>query len=179
MRYTPLNVAPEYPISAVVGETAPAPTSPWVKPGFYIITLTVNGQKYAQTIEIKMDPRVKTPIPSIMQQFDLASICYVDRKNTVEGLKAMANIKTAIQTMLLHCTPALSDTLKTFLRNCDSLKLDRIDYKLKVLFDAINGVDAAPTSQCVDAVKATDADYKIIWAKWESLKEVLKRAKGG
>jgi photosystem II stability/assembly factor-like uncharacterized protein len=173
MRYTPLNVAPEYPISATVGETAPAPTSPWVKPGFYIVTLTVNGQKYAQTIEIKMDPRVKTLIPSIMQQFDLASICYVDRKNTVEGLKEMANIKTAIQTMLPHCTPALSDTLKTFLRNCDSLKLDRIDYKLKVLFDAINGVDAAPTSQCVDAVKATDADYKIIWVKWNNLKSDL------
>ncbi len=34
LHYQPLNVPVSYPISAVTGNTAPSPTSPWVLPGF-------------------------------------------------------------------------------------------------------------------------------------------------
>ncbi|MGP8217274.1 MAG: WD40/YVTN/BNR-like repeat-containing protein [Bacteroidia bacterium] len=170
MRFAPLDVAPEYPISAVTGETAPAPTAPWVKPGHYIITLTVDGKKYTQTIDIEMDPRVKAPVADILRQFDFSSTCYTDRKNTVEGLKEIASIKEQAKTLMPKIGGPLADTIKLFVRNCDSLKMGQTDEHLKTLFNAIQGVDAAPTQQCMEAVKATDLDYKNLWAKWGNLK---------
>jgi len=66
MHYTPLNVPANYPISAIVGETPPAATSPWVLPGTYSIKLTANGKTYTQPLTVKMDPRVKTSSASLI-----------------------------------------------------------------------------------------------------------------
>ena len=61
MHYPPVpGVKPEYPISAVEENTAPAPTSPWIMPGKYTVVLTVDGKKYTQPLTVEMDPRVKT-----------------------------------------------------------------------------------------------------------------------
>ena len=72
LHYQPLNVPASYPISAVYANTAPVATSPWVMPGTYTLKLTVNGKVYTQKITVRMDPRVKTPLPALQQQHDLA-----------------------------------------------------------------------------------------------------------
>ena len=71
LHYSPVpGVKPEYPIAAVYKNTPPAYTSPWAMPGKYKVVLTANGQKYTQELTIQMDPRVKTPIPGLQQQFE-------------------------------------------------------------------------------------------------------------
>src|SRR2546430_3271641 len=54
------GVTPQYPIAAVYPNTAPSPTSPWAMPSTYTAGLTVAGQKYAQPLQLTMDPRVHT-----------------------------------------------------------------------------------------------------------------------
>ena len=49
------------PIQAIPYNTAPAPGTPWVTPGTYTIRLTAAGKSHEQPIEVKQDPRVKTP----------------------------------------------------------------------------------------------------------------------
>ncbi len=44
----------------------------WVMPGRYTVKLTVGGQSYTQPLTVRMDPRVKTPLAGLRQQFDLA-----------------------------------------------------------------------------------------------------------
>lgn len=80
LRYAPLNVPVEYPMSAIKNNTAPDPTSPWVMPGNYTIRLTANGKVLEQTLEVKMDPRVKTSRMDLQLQHDLSLICYNGRK---------------------------------------------------------------------------------------------------
>src|SRR6185503_12070504 len=67
---------PQYPIAAVYRNTAPAPTSPWVMPGKYIVVLTVGGKSYEQPLTVMMDPRVKTSNADLLQQFKLSKQLY-------------------------------------------------------------------------------------------------------
>ena len=82
MRYEPLNEPVSYPMTAVKNNTAPEPTAPWVMPGVYKIKLTVNGQTTEQSLEIVMDPRVKTSVKDLQRQHDLSMICYEGKKKT-------------------------------------------------------------------------------------------------
>ncbi len=45
---------------------------PWALPGRYAVKLTVNARTYTQPLTVKMDPRVKTPLPELAKQFELA-----------------------------------------------------------------------------------------------------------
>ncbi len=45
---------------------------PWALPGQYTVKLTVGGRSYAQPLTVKMDPHVKTPLPELAKQFELA-----------------------------------------------------------------------------------------------------------
>jgi hypothetical protein len=62
MKYNPLNIPVEYPMTAVIHNTDPVATAPWVMPGNYTVKLTVNNKVYAESFTVKMDPRVKTPM---------------------------------------------------------------------------------------------------------------------
>ena len=79
LHYPPVpGIKPDYPIAAVYHNTAPSPTSPWVMPGRYLVVLTVGNQKYEQTLNVQMDPRVKTPPADLQKQFDLSQQLYQD-----------------------------------------------------------------------------------------------------
>ena len=67
---------PEYPISAVPHNTVPQPSGAWALPGTYTVVLTVNGKSYSQPLTIRMDPRVKTPLAGLQQQFKLSNDLY-------------------------------------------------------------------------------------------------------
>ena len=73
VHYTPAPKAePEFPISATYRNTAPQATSPWVAPGDYTVTLTVDGKTFTQPLTVAMDPRVKASVADLQEQFDLS-----------------------------------------------------------------------------------------------------------
>jgi photosystem II stability/assembly factor-like uncharacterized protein len=79
MHYQPVaGIRPRYPIAAVPHNTAPRPTSPWIMPGKYTVVLTVDGQKYTQPLTVEMDPRVKTSLANLENQFDVSKQVYED-----------------------------------------------------------------------------------------------------
>jgi hypothetical protein len=61
----------EYPISAIYHDTPRYPLGAAVLPRVYKVVLTVAHQTYSQTIDIKMDPRVKTSPTDRDRQFAL------------------------------------------------------------------------------------------------------------
>ena len=69
----PDSLEHEYPISAVWHDTPRYPQGPIVLPGQYTVKLTVNGTSYTEPLIIKMDPRVKTPLTGLQEQFRLAT----------------------------------------------------------------------------------------------------------
>jgi photosystem II stability/assembly factor-like uncharacterized protein len=89
MKYEPLNVPAAYPMKAIIHNTPPDATAPWVMPGTYKIRLTVDGQMQEQTITITMDPRVKTSTVQWQRQHDLSMICYEGRKKSMNKFPAI------------------------------------------------------------------------------------------
>jgi len=89
MKYEALNVPAAYPMTAIIHNTAPAATAPWVMPGTYTIRLTVNGQTQEQPMTITMDPRVKTNRTEWQRQHDLSMICYEGRKKSLNKFPAI------------------------------------------------------------------------------------------
>lgn len=94
LHLAPLNVPASYPIAAIYGNTAPDATSPWVLPGNYTVTLTVNGKKYTQPLTIKMDPRVKTTPAELTEQYRLSYICYSRIKTLTDMVAQLQKAKT-------------------------------------------------------------------------------------
>jgi len=83
MKYAPLNIPVSYPMNAIKNNTAPDANAPWVMPGTYTVRLTIGNKVSEQSLEIKMDPRVKTSIADLQRQHDLSKACYDTRKQTI------------------------------------------------------------------------------------------------
>jgi photosystem II stability/assembly factor-like uncharacterized protein len=63
----------EYPISAIWHNTPRNPQGPRALPGQYTVKLIAGNQTYTQPLAIRMDPRVKTPLAGLQEQFRLAT----------------------------------------------------------------------------------------------------------
>jgi hypothetical protein len=59
LRLAPPPGPKRYPISAIYMDTPGTPLGAWVAPGTYSVTLTVDGVKRTQTIDVNEDPRKK------------------------------------------------------------------------------------------------------------------------
>jgi len=173
MHLPPLNVPAEYPISAVVGETAPAPTSPWVIPDTYTVTLRVDGKKYSQFFAVVMDPRVNISSMALKQQLLLSMVCYKDRYSLIAALTEIESVRKQVKALLPKTKSPLTENLKSYIQSCDSLKLGDLDQKFMILFNSLQGADAQPTQQCMDAVKLNDDIYNKVWPRWEVVKKEL------
>ncbi|MEO0310454.1 MAG: hypothetical protein RIQ89_111, partial [Bacteroidota bacterium] len=139
MHHQPLNEPATYPIAAIYTNTAPETTSPWVMPGSYSVTLTVNGEKYSKTFIVKMDPRVTTSTAALQQQYDLSMICYNSKLKIESALKA-GNIDATKASSLRKLQSSFSSVLN-------------------ILQDA----DVAPTSQVVQAVNTLSIEMKKLY----------------
>ena len=74
------------PIAAVPYNTVPAPTTPWVAPGEYMVKLIANGKTYSQPIVVKQDPRVKTPAVAMQQVYTLSRAMYYEAAAAIKAI---------------------------------------------------------------------------------------------
>ena len=68
----PPGMRRSFPIAAVFHDTPREPSGPWAMPGAYRVRLTANGKSVTQPLTVRMDPRVKTPVPALQRQFSLS-----------------------------------------------------------------------------------------------------------
>ena len=133
MHYQPLNVPPAFPIAATYMNTAPDPTSPWVMPGKYIAKLTVDGQERYQVFEVKMDPRVKTPVKDLQLQHDISLMCYSNIQKCMVAKKAGAT------------------------------NLDKFQTAFAGILNLLHDSDMPPTTQMINAAKETEAAFNAVY----------------
>ena len=136
LHYTPLNIPPAYPISAIYMNTAPETTSPWVMPGKYVIKLTVDNISYTQPLLVKMDPRVKITQKNLQLQHDLSVRCWNNIKSCSKNIEQ-----------------SLSDSVKI-------ISLKKLAEDFGKLHTALQESDWSPTTQMINAVNATDQALK-------------------
>jgi photosystem II stability/assembly factor-like uncharacterized protein len=174
MHYTPLpDLPPQYPIAAVPHDTAPEPTGPWAMPGRYTVALIVNGKTYTQSLDLRMDPRVKTPGAGLQQQFALSKLLYSDLQQivpaVVEGRRILSQQGSRVS--------AEQDEMRSLLggapRHGGGAHFDTLrgveGASLQMLM-LLQGADGTPTMQAVAAVKQVHAASQAVLAKWNGVK---------
>lgn len=178
MRYTPVPKVPStYPIAAIYMNTAPAPTAPWVMPGNYSVVLTADGKSYSQPLTVIMDPRVKTSLRDLAEQSRYSQQLY-------EQWIALSEINESIRQVRAHVTeltPRIpeGEIKPIFLNVTGKLQIlapaaggaatssvAGVTARVRTLFNIIDGVDAAPTTQAASAVREVLKDSASVQQVW-------------
>ena len=198
MHYTPVpGVEPEFPMQATYRNTAPAPTSPWVLPGDYTVTFTVDDKTFSQPLTVTMDPRAKTSAADLQEQFDLSWQLYqLQLKLAPIGKKfdeiaeqlTKLKAKAAERSDVTQKLEAFAQTLTKFGPPHPRPGAPPSLFVLEStthLFNDIQGADAAPTAAIKTAVAdlqtkigpTTDAWHKLLESDLPALNQQLNQAK--
>lgn len=168
----------DYPISAIVHDTAPLPTGPWANPGAFTVSLTVNGKTVTQPLTLKIDPRVKATPAELTDQFELSKQLYEARpalepiERSMEALSdglAQAKERAGDQPVKQQIDEFAQKLLAFAPSNArpgSSISLDVLT-RLKSLFGTLQGTDAAPTPRVKAAVPEVLREATAVQERWK------------
>ncbi|HEV2349558.1 MAG TPA: hypothetical protein VG028_06895 [Terriglobia bacterium] len=138
---------------------------PWAPPGPYTVRLTVDGKTYAQPLTLKMDPRVKTPLPDLMKQFSMA------RQINAEQAKVQ---KARIEGNRLHDQlHALSAKLEN---GQESLAIQAETLDRKVTSITGTAPARAPDASGVQEPASGETTLRTLTARWGELDRAVESA---
>jgi photosystem II stability/assembly factor-like uncharacterized protein len=170
LHYPPLNVPASYPISAIYMNTAPAATSPWVTPGTYFLTLSVDGKPFVKPLIIYEDPRVKTSNGDQVRLYELSMEVYNKRKEILTTLDDIQKLKEKLN------ASGNKDLIKQ-LENIQGNPQDESQGGLYsfsstygYLLSILEGTDMPPTDTIVNAINSTNLSFDKLWKSWLELK---------
>lgn len=137
----PPVLAPEYPISAIAGDTPKEPLGPLVPPGAYTVKLTVDGKAFSRTLTVKMDPRAAISAADLAAQFALLK--------RITGLLARLDAEHVKTAERRH-------------RDRGSLEAALLN-----VYGIVEGADDPPTTQAAEAVAELEKRVDAALAKKE------------
>jgi photosystem II stability/assembly factor-like uncharacterized protein len=169
LHYQPLNIPASYPMTAVIENTAPAYTSPWVMSGVYKISFLVDGQLIGiQDLLIMMDPRVKTSLKDLQLQHDLSLLAYNNRKQLMQIGNKIAILKSKTKDQ-----PGI-DSLNKFINGVKGgadVNLNQMAGIFASLQNLFQESDVPPTTQMMNAMKEAQVNFQKLLRKWNELKK--------
>jgi photosystem II stability/assembly factor-like uncharacterized protein len=181
----PESVEHEYPISAIYRDTPRYPVGPAVLPGRCAVKLTVEGKSYSQPLTISMDPRVKTPIEGLRQQFELESDIVKSMNVDYGALQQVRSLRQQLSKLKDHAgkseetVAALAQTLAelegktegtTFLSTPEGRSLTRLSVALRILLNAVASSDTTPTPAEIETFKDVGHVLDQQLARWKEIK---------
>jgi photosystem II stability/assembly factor-like uncharacterized protein len=189
MHYAPVpGLQPQYPIAAVYRNTAPEATSPWAMPDKYTVVLTVSGKSYQQTLTLMMDPRVKTSLADLAEQFRLSKQLYEEWLALNSVSESVRLIRSQLSELQKRTTAgdlkthldALAEKLQTLVgaggggpgaaAAATRITVGSTTGRLRTLFNLMEDVDLAPTPQAAAAVPDVVKDSHSLEEIWQAIK---------
>jgi hypothetical protein len=160
-------------------------------PGTYTVRLTVNGKSYAQKLEVKMDPRVRTPVADLVEQFKVSKQLYDDILVAAKSVEEAGSLRKQIaQTRERAGQGAAADALDAFDKKVVAIAggggrggggrfapaggpdtLASVQGALSGLLRIIQGADVSPTPQVVAAAEDRRKELATLMERWKSLKQ--------
>ena len=181
----PGALAHSYPISAIYHDTPRYPLGPWVMPGVYTIKLTVDGKTYTQALTVKMDPRNKTGVTGLTEQYRLATKLWSAMNEDYAAIEQIRKVRAA-----LHERREKGSAVANGIADLDQKlaaiegagggrgrgaggganSLSRLNGELSQILEIVAESDQTPTVQATTAAaelrKSLDAEL----AKWNAVK---------
>jgi photosystem II stability/assembly factor-like uncharacterized protein len=179
------GVEAEYPIAAIPHNTAPQPTGPWALPGQYTVVLTANGKTYSQPLIIKMDPRVKTPLAGLQQQFKLSNDLYTQLLTLSPAAEQAGDLQKQLKALQPKATGEALAALKALDQKLQALAggatrrpgagtepptLGGLKTKFLTLFGVFQEADVAPSTQAAAAVADLQKQLPPLMDRWNAVK---------
>ena len=186
VRHAPPQVANfGYPIAAVYLNTPREPEGSWVLPGRYTVRLTVNGTTQSRPLDVRLDPRVKTPAAALATMYATSRGLDSAIAAAAGGQAQVRAVRDAIRARREKAgSGAVADALAAFdtrlatLEGTGGTRLGgggaRSDSfaglrgELGQLFGLVENADTAPTTQLAAAVRDRRAALARIVDQWAS-----------
>jgi photosystem II stability/assembly factor-like uncharacterized protein len=167
---------------------------PWAPPGQYTARLTVDGRTYHQPLTVKMDPRIKTPLPVLLKQFEVASrigelqeqVSRANREATrlhrqleslrpkVEAQKMLADALAALERRMGATAGPPPAPSPSFEEEGPPSTPDRTGFRflsgaLSELQRAVESADVAPSPDALTAFQRNQQAVRRALAQWKEI----------
>jgi hypothetical protein len=201
LRYPRPNVtAFSFPISAIPGRTVPEPLGPFVTPGTYTVRLTVDGNAMTQPVRVRMDPRVRTPVPVLAARDSLHLELYRAVNALGDARTKVRELRASVAEQARDAQRPRADSLPNFDRQLAVLEgdgggrggrgagaapagrgvvqipsLPHLPIELLTLYGVFEDSDSAPTTQVTAAARSRLAQVRTALAAVRRLTTVVER----
>ena len=171
---------------AVPYDTPAVPSSPWVMPGKYTVRLIAGGTTLSQPFNVVMDPRVKTPMAEIEEQFNLSKSIYADTLRATAAIHEITVLREQLKAKSSQPPVAVTgDTLESKLNKIAGAgeggrggrggpagppTLNSLRVQLARIEHSIQNADMAPTAAQVEAYATLAKPLNDLLDQWSALK---------
>ncbi|HWF89257.1 MAG TPA: hypothetical protein VN659_10490 [Pyrinomonadaceae bacterium] len=183
-----------FPISAILHDTPLYPLGPSVLPGTYTVKLTANGRTLSQPLIVKIDPRVKTPLSALTQQFNLSLEAYRGMQQTFDTVEQIGKLRAQIREAISRADRGpLAESLNALDKKAAAIggegrsdasspglpggtidvrepNLTRLNNGFSSLLDTLQDADLAPTQPMIAAASELQKTLAKLMADWDQLK---------
>src|SRR6185437_6005221 len=183
-----------FPISAILHDTPLYPLGPSVLPGTYTVKLTANGRTLSQPLIVKIDPRVKTPLSALTQQFNLSLEAYRGMQQTFDTVEQIGKLRAQIREAISRADRGpLAESLNALDKKAAAIggegrsdasspglpggtidvrepNLTRLNNGFSSLLDTLQDADLAPTQPMIAAASGLQKTLAKLMADWDQLK---------
>jgi photosystem II stability/assembly factor-like uncharacterized protein len=186
LRYAPPQSAGHgYPISAIPHDTPREPLGPSVLPGRYTVRLTANGQTYTESLTVKMDPRVKTSLAGLEEQFKMEQRLAGLMDASYDAGGEARSLAAELEKLSKQTSGALNDSVATLQKKLGAVMgrpggffappspevtMARVGGEVGGLYGMVGASDAAPTATQMAAVAGVERDYADVMKRWGAIK---------
>ena len=179
----------DYPISAVYRDTPRSPLGPPILPGGYTVKLTVDGDTHVQSLNVKMDPRVKASPSDLQAQFALEMKIVDAMHRDFVTLTQVRNLRASLKNLQQSGGAKISGPLADLDKKCSEIEgteggfgasflstpagrsLVRLNAGLNTLLGAVDSADTAPTTQAGSSFEDVNKALDEQTARWDEIQK--------
>jgi photosystem II stability/assembly factor-like uncharacterized protein len=180
----PVSTRHEYPIAAVPQDTPRLPLGPRALPGQYTVRLNVNGHSYTAPLVVRIDPRVKTPLIGIEQQFHLEVRLASMMTRSSEAIPQARSLREQLRKLSGRASGSMGESISALEKKvaavlgsedgsgpgAPELSLKRVNGDVATLYSNVDKADATPTAAQVNATAETERDLSAVIKRWNEVK---------
>jgi len=191
VRYTaPQSLGHNFPISAILHDTPLEPRGALAFPGKYTVKLTVEGRSYSQPLNLKMDPRVKSPAAELAKQFAMQTEAVAGMNESFEARTEVKSAREQVKAAMEKVSSAeAKQKLVDFDKKAVALEgaalpaffgvpltgkqpenLSTLNQRFGQILAIADAADAAPTTQTEAVAAELKNALKEVSTRWKELK---------
>jgi photosystem II stability/assembly factor-like uncharacterized protein len=174
-----------YPISAVPHDTPREPLGPSVPPGRYTVRLSASSQTVTTELNVVMDPRIKTTVAGLRQQYEIESHLVslmnanFDAQAEVRGLehqlealtkKTSGPVADAVAALRKKVAAIAGGPAESPAPSSKEITFASVSGELGELYGAIGSADTAPTAFQTAALATVENEDADVMARWKAIK---------